>query len=183
MGTGVHFAALGRLRAAHPALVFGSMSPAKGCGGLLAFTRWLPGDADEYVVVLNNGDRPVDGTVELPGADRVLTPVFGSDHPLTQDGAGAVKAGLPAFGVQVYRTPKAGLAGGQVSLVEPNGGVLADGAALKAQWDGATNGQAAFSVRPVGEREWRFVGPTTTRRGRSTPICRATPPARGSRCG
>lgn len=153
-----HLAALGRLRAEHPALVRGSMSPVKAYGGLLAFTRWLPGDADEYLVILSNGDRPVDGTVELPGANRALTPVFGSDHTLTSDAAGAVKAGLPAFGVQVYRTPKAGLAGGQVALVEPNGGVLADGAPLKAVWEGATNGQVAFSVREVGSAVWRPLG-------------------------
>ena len=72
-------------------------------GGLLAFTRWLPGDPDEYVVVLNNGDKPSSASVELPGAGRTLTPVFGASAPVTSDATGAFGPTVPAYGVAVYQ--------------------------------------------------------------------------------
>lgn len=154
----VHLAALAKLRADHPALASGSMTPAKAYGGLLAFTRWLPGDPDEYVVVLNNGDKPSSASVELPGAGRTLTPVFGASAPVTSDATGAFGPTVPAYGVAVYRTPKVAAAGGELSLVVPNGETLHDGDALRAQWDGAANGQVSFSIRPVGAREWIWIG-------------------------
>lgn len=150
-----HIAALARLRAANPALVSGSQSPVGSSDGLYAFTRWLPGEDFEYLVVLNNRNENVKSTLQLPaGAARSTSPIFGTQATGQVDDAGQLPVDVPALGTQVYKLPKAGLEGGAISFA--NSGQIKPGDPLQVNWDGATNGQVSFYVKREGK--WDYLG-------------------------
>ncbi|MFV2087248.1 pullulanase-type alpha-1,6-glucosidase [Micromonospora sp. LOL_021] len=156
-------AALGALRAAHPALRDGIQVTryAADGPGVFAFSRVDPAERVEYVVAVNNATTAQQVTVDTWSPGATFTGVHGGHRPVQADAAGRITVTVPALSSLVHRagTPVSTPAGGpSISITGPaDGAAVATRAAVTAEVTGDPLAEVTVAARVAGGK-WTVLG-------------------------
>ncbi|WJK38360.1 pullulanase-type alpha-1,6-glucosidase [Solwaraspora sp. WMMA2056] len=156
-------AALGKLRAAHPALRDGIQVTryAADGPGVFAFSRIDPADRVEYVVAVNNATTAQQVTVDTWSPGTTFTSVHGRHRPVRSDADGRITVTVPALSAIVHRAgapiPAPGGAP-TISISAPaDGTAVATRAAVTAEVTGDPLAEVTVAAR-VGTGPWTLLG-------------------------
>ncbi|WFE27923.1 pullulanase-type alpha-1,6-glucosidase [Solwaraspora sp. WMMD791] len=156
-------AALGKLRAAHPALRDGIQVTryAADGPGVFAFSRIDPADRVEYVVAVNNATTAQQVTVDTWSPGTTFTSVHGRHRPVRTDADGRITVTVPALSAIVHRAgaPIPAPAGAPtVSIGAPaDGTAVATRAAVTAEVTGDPLAEVTVATR-IGTGPWTLLG-------------------------
>ncbi|MFV2020943.1 pullulanase-type alpha-1,6-glucosidase [Micromonospora sp. LOL_023] len=156
-------AALGKLRAAHPALRDGIQVTRHAVDGpgVFAFSRVDPGDRVEYVVAVNNATTATQVTIDTWSPGTTFTGVHGQHRPVRSDADGRITITVPALSAIVHRaggpipTP-AGKPSISISA-PPDGTAVATRAEITADVTGDPLAEVTVAAR-IGAGRWTLLG-------------------------
>lgn len=156
-------AALGKLRAAHPALRDGVQITryAADGPGVFAFSRVDPGNRVEYVVAVNNATTAQRVTLDTWTPGATFTGLHGRHRPVRADADGRITLTVPALSTVVHRagTPiPAPAAAPKLTITGPaDGAAVATRAAVTAEVTGDPLAEVTVAAR-VGAGPWTLLG-------------------------
>ena len=157
-------AALGKLRAEHPALARGAQFEryADDGPGVYAMSRVDRDQRIEHLVALNNADQPrtVTLTSLTPRAEYAV--LHGETGPVTADADGSVTITVPALSSIVLRADRVVAApesAQTIKVAAPTPGAALTGLTpLSAAVDRDLWQETSFGWRVAGEKDWRPLG-------------------------
>lgn len=102
----VHIRSLNALRKAHPTLASGSMTVRYAKNSVVAWSKLLPLERREYVVLANSENKPVTVTVKTSTPSMRFSALYGTKSAVKSDAKGAVKITIPAVAAVVLKADK-----------------------------------------------------------------------------
>lgn len=161
-------AALGRLRAQHPALARGAQLEryADDGPGIYAFSRVERRERIEHLVALNNADTPRTVTLTTLTPQGRYAVLHGAAEPVTAAADGSLTITVPALSsivLRADRTVAAPSAAQSIKVAAPTPGAAVTGLApLAAAVDPDRWQETSFGWRVAGEDGWRPLGTSDT---------------------
>ncbi|WP_436757600.1 pullulanase-type alpha-1,6-glucosidase [Streptosporangium sp. V21-05] len=157
--------ALAALRDAHPALADGAQIERLVSGGVYAFSRIGATRQVEYLVAVNNAERPATASVPTFSAGAAFTKVYGEGAATLTTGTDTRLAlTVPALSAVVYKAPaklKAPATAPAVSITLPGAeirGTAEDGRIpVVATVPGTGFDQVTFAAK-AGDGAWKVIG-------------------------
>ena len=150
-----HIRSLNALRKAHPTLARGSMTVRYAKNSVVAWSKLLPTERREYVVLANSQNQAVTVTVNTSTPSSRFAALFGTKVALKSDAKGALKVTIPASSTVVFRADKSlspGTEAPTVTLSLTNGMLTAKLASTR------DLPSITFTGRDCSTCEWKALG-------------------------